>query len=347
MGTADLGGFVWQRSLDEYPEFSFFGLVTPEGSKQWGAEGVGVAYTEALAAGGGAPAVIAVAHTRAYPGAPDLKLSFDGGHTWAFTPSVNATLGPAAELLGVAVEAWPAGPSLRIVLLVSNSTPWASADGGATWARASGPLPSTPFPANGFSGNRYNMSRPLAADRPTAPGAARLFLFADCAAGGLLASPDGLEWAPRGAPAAFPPTPRCVIEPHPTSGGGSFWIAADEAGLFFTSDGGLSLRRDAAIARAYTVAAGAPLVAGGEQPPVVFVFGLLAGAPQGTALGVLASANAGGVWVSVPALGGQGLGNWPAAIAASRRPELSGVVVVGSFGRGALWANASDALARE
>ena len=222
MGTADLGGFVWQGEvLSEYPDFSFFGLLTPGGTKQWGAEGVGVAYTEALAAGGGAPALIAVAHTRAYPGAPDLKLSADGGRSWAFTPSVNATLGAAAELLGVAVEAWPrAAAPTRMVLVVSNSTPWASADGGATWVRATGPLPSTPFPASGFSGNRYNMSRPLAADRPTAgPGGAGrpLFLVADCAAGRLLGSADGATWAYRGVAAAFPPTPRCVT-PRPAGG---------------------------------------------------------------------------------------------------------------------------------
>jgi hypothetical protein len=47
-------------------------------------------------------------------------------------------------------------------------------------------------------------------------------------------------------------------------------------------------------------------------------------------------------WRPLLSSNGKGLGNWPEALVASRR--LPGLVAVGSFGRGALWANASAAL---
>ena len=141
-------------------------------------------------------------------------------------------------------------------------------------------------------------------------------------------------------PRAFPPTPRCVLKPHPVPAGGAFWLAADAGGLWLTRDGGVTLARVPGVARAYALAVGAPLAPGGE--PVAFVFGACVGAPPGADLGVLASADAGAHWVDVPASNGKGLGNWPAAMAASR--QHAGVVYVGSFGRGALSANASALL---
>ena len=335
-GTADLAGFVHQGALSEYPLFSFFGFGA------WGGEGTGIAYTEAVAqhpAAGPVPAAIYVTQARAFVcnNGPAVQVSSDGGRSWRLLGFNNTPGNARSEVLGVAVAAHAPGV---VAVLVANATPWASADGGASWRPAAG-LPPFPFPLQGYSGNRYNMSRALAADRPLAPPAApppHAFLYAHCPAGEVYASRDALAWAR--APGTFPGgSQRCALEAHPTPAGGAFWAAADAQGLHFTSTGGAAFARVAGVARAHTVAVGAPLQPGGAA--LVAVFGLPAGSASGEDLRLLVSADLGSSWVSLVDAR-RGLGNWPEVLVASR--QLPGVIAVGSFGRGAMWVNASAAL---
>jgi hypothetical protein len=97
------------------------------------------------------------------------------------------------------------------------------------------------------------------------------------------------------------------------------------------------------IAVAHTVAVGAPRTAGGE--PTVFIFGLPTNTTAGVDdddLHVLGSVDRGATWVSLRDGHGKGLGNWPETIVASRAEF--GMVAVGSFGRGALFTDASAVL---
>jgi hypothetical protein len=285
------------------------------------------------------PAAIYVTQARAYicNNGPAVQLSRDGGRTWQLLP-FNATPGNArTEVLGVAVAAHLAS---NAVVLVANSTPWVTLDGGGSWAPSVG-LPPFPFPAQGYSGNRYNMSKALAADRPLLPPpqpSSCAFLYADCAEGRVYASLNALAWAPTAA--GFPPgSPRCALEAHPTRSGGSFWAAADALGLHFTGTCGGAFAAVPGVARAHTVAVGAPLTPGGAA--LVAVFGTPTGASPGQDMRLMASMDAGGSWVSL-VQAGRGLGNWPEVLVASR--QLPGVIAVGSFGRGAVWTNASSAL---
>jgi len=203
----------------------------------------------------------------------------------------------------------------------------------------------------GYSGNRYNMSKALAADRPlnppssphSSPPSPFAFLYAHCQTGEVFSSPNALAWV-RTAGSLPGGSPRCALEAHPTPTGGSFWAAADTLGLFFTSNGAGDFSRTPGLGRAHTVAVGAPLLTGGEA--LVAVFGLPASPPGAIGEGggdmrVLASTDLGVTWVSLVEAG-RGLGNWPEVLVASR--QLPGVIGVGSFGRGAVWTNASSAL---
>lgn len=310
----------------------------------WGGEGVGVGYTEALVSG--APARIAVAHTGNAAG--QVLISDDGARTWAFTAFAYVPGSPAPA--GLAVAAWNGDVML---VLAQNDVPWGSVDGGDTWVQATG-LPF--FRYTPFSGNRYNMSRPLTADRPlSAPEASvPAFYYAHCEGGALFRSgtlrqggaADGalgpLDFETlTPATSAFPPTPRCDLAAHPASpSGGLLWLAVDSGGLYFLDDRGgrAVLSRIAAVDVAHNVAVGAPPPSSTE--PAVYIFGLLAGA--GGPWRPFGSLDRAASWVDLGASNSKGLGNWPSVMTASR--QAFGLIVVGSFGRGAFWGNASSAL---
>ena len=387
-GTADLAGLLHDDpDWGVYSNFSFFGFGA------WGAEGTGVAYTEEIVsidAESTVPKSIVVAQARAFAanGGPLVQASADGGRTWIptkFNDSHAVPKGEQVECLGVVVGAFE---SRTIIVLVGNDRPWATTDSGDTWQAVSGEVPKYPYPLNGFSGNRYNMSRPLAADRPllkpqlSSTTAARFgYFYADCDTGSFFASVDGLSF--RKLPSlSFPPSHRCILEPHPTAHGGALWLALDTKvrhsctpcvlasryyqscdraaaiksgavtsqavwcaiqGLRFVGDAnlpGASFVAAKGIAVAHTVAVGAPRAPGGE--PAVYIFGLRDSQAHTDDLHVLASLDRARTFTDLRSSNGKGLGNWPEVLVASR--AHFGVVAVGSFGRGAFFANASALL---
>jgi hypothetical protein len=99
-----------------------------------------------------------------------------------------------------------------------------------------------------------------------------------------------------------------------------------------------ALTRVSSVAVAHNIAVGAPQQPRGE--PVVYVFGLLS--ESSGPWRPFASTDRGATWTDLGASNAKGLGNWPSVMAASR--QAFGVFVVGSFGRGAFWANASLSL---
>ena len=351
LGTADLGGFVHQSAPAlRYPDFSWFGRRWG-----WGSEGTGIDFTEQLNRAGDAPAALVVAQTQAWGDHSTGRVltSPDGGKSWSVT-GFNASAARAGLCpLGVAVGAWdPAA----IVVMVANAPPFTSIDGGRTFAAVKG-LPRMDYPFEGYSGNRYNMSRPLAAARPAArpvagPGAS--FLYVDCPTGQVFESGNssGLQFTPTGL--RLPSSPRCDVTARPTptrSVGGAasdvderqFWIAMDREGLFFTVDAGRTAAKLPTVAVAHAVAVGAPAHPGGE--PVVYIFGSVLDGPDGLPAEwrPWASLDRGHSWVDLGDESGRiGLGNWPAVLSASRRDF--GVLYVGSFGSGAMTANVSDLL---
>ena len=114
-------------------------------------------------------------------------MSDDGGFTWVDTHFNDTAQCGGVEVLGVAIGAWA---SETIVVLVGNNVPYVTVDGGKTWSATTG-LPNFTYPRNGFSGNRYNMSRPLSTDRSLTYSTARRFLYADCASGRVYTSEGG------------------------------------------------------------------------------------------------------------------------------------------------------------
>ncbi len=344
-GTADLSGFVFQSpSLADYPEFCWFGGA----SQAWGAEGVGADFTELIVQS--VPARMVVVQQRGYPdNRPLVYTSDDGGAHWLIT-QYNAS----ADRL----QMWPLGVSIsaydpdNFIVLVQNGVPQVTMDGGSSW-RSSAGLP--PFSYEPFSGNRYNMSRPLASDRPSiapGPGVNGTFFYADCRSGMFYSSADrGASFAATSAQPLLPPSPRCDVTAHPlVSGtGGLVWVALDLQGLYFTSDGGRRFTRVPDVLVAHTVSVGAPIPGAGAGAgvgagePVVYIFGLVAGhAPGDNAWQLYASAHRGaaGSWVDLGSTNGFGLGNWPATLAASR--QYPGLAVVGSFGTGAAYTNSTQ-----
>lgn len=232
-GTADLAGLVHDDpDWSIYSNFSFFGFGA------WGAEGTGVAYTEEiryLDVKTTVPKSIVVAQARAFAanGGPLVQASADGGRTWVPTNFNNSRAvpnGKHVECLGVVVGAFD---SQTMIVLVGNDRPWASTDGGQSWAAVSGGIPKYSYPLNGFSGNRYNMSRPLAAARPLLKPQQSIkatkrfgYYYADCSTGTLYASVDGRNFSVVSS-LRFRPSHRCILEPHPTPHGGAFWLALD------------------------------------------------------------------------------------------------------------------------
>jgi xyloglucan-specific exo-beta-1,4-glucanase len=347
-GTADLAGFV-HPSLDlagTYPSFSWFG-----GEWGWGAEGVGIDYTEALTADGAAPLRLVAAHTRVWSASPPgqdhgvVYASEDGGLTWRLTGYNSSDNRGASLPMGVAIGSWDPD---AIVVLVENEVAWTTGDGGGTWARAQGlPAFSTTSP---FSGNRYNMSRPLAADRSTtrpAQTAPSVFYYADCMGGRLYVSRDGGASFTQGGP--FPPSPRCDTVAVSATGG-RVWVALDKEGLWVSEDFGATVAKVPDVLVAHTIAVGAPPPgASGGAVGTVYIFGLVEGAAAGdyrVFASLVEPGAGGGEWVDLASSDGAiGVGNWPEVMAASRREgDGFGIVVVGSFGTGALVANASAAL---
>lgn len=189
-----------------------------------------------------------------------------------------------------------------------------------------------------------NMSRPLAADKPrrSPESSSAAFYYAHCE-GGVFYRSDAsfLGFTRLSDTASFPSTPRCDLAAHPASDvGGLFWLAADLEGLFFLDDreGASNLARVSSVAVAHAVAAGAAPPASSE--PVLYVFGVLASGNGPWR--PFASLNRGATWFDLGSTNEKGLGNWPSVMAASR--QAFGLFVVGSFGRGAFWANASSVL---
>ena len=343
-GTADLAGL-----LHEMPDWTVYSNWSFFGPGAWGAEGTAIAYTEALTDSvrdGIVPARIAVAQTRAYAASngPMIQLSDDGGRTWRAT-AFNESVGAPFEVLGIAISAWNKN---SLVALVGNSVPWYSIDGGDHWSQTTaGSVPVFSYPIDGFSGNRYNQSRPLVADRSLleASSGQDRFYYSDCASGSSFISADGGKNFIKQPSLSFPPSSRCILEPHPTIAGGALWLALNEGGLMFTLNASTSFIQIGAISFAHAVAVGAPRVEGGE--PAVYVVGLLKESSLGDDLHVVVSLDRGLTWADLRALALDsgapvGLGNWPEVIVASR--AHFGVVGVGSFGRGAYFFNASSVL---
>jgi xyloglucan-specific exo-beta-1,4-glucanase len=341
-GTADLAGLLHESSNWKlYSNWSFFG------PGNWGAEGTGISYTESVtntSRDGQVPARIAVAQTRAYAGnnSPLIQISDDGGRTWQVT-TFNKSIGAPNEVLGVAIGAWT---SNEIVALVGNTIPWYSNDNGNTWASVSG-LPSFLFPQNGYTGNRYNQSRPLVSDRSLiSSSTSGVFYYADCTSGNFYISTNGGASFRLQSQLAFPSSTRCILEPHPTLTGGALWLALNEKGLMFvfsntSSPNKSSIIQVESVSIAHSVAVGAPQENGKE--PAVYIFGLLNTSPPDDDLHVLVSLDRGLTWADLRATSEIGLGNWPEVLVASR--YHFGVVGVGSFGRGAFFFNASSVLA--
>lgn len=121
----------------------------------------------------------------------------------------------------------------------------------------------------------------------------------------------------------------------------AIWCAVQ--GLRFVADAnlpGASFVAAKGIAVAHTVAVGAPRAPGGE--PAVYIFGLRDSQAHTEDLHVLASLDRARTFTDLRSSNGKGLGNWPEVLVASR--AHFGVVAVGSFGRGAFFANASALL---
>lgn len=337
-GTADLGGLVHDGNSPDwlrYPGFSFFG------PGHWGGEGVGIGYSEAtkqLPSGATVPEVIAFAQADAWGAygpsqgsGSTIQVSIDGGTTWLYT-AFNASDRQGIQLSGLVVSAWNGSIMLATA---QGEQPLRTDDGGATWTRVSS-LPA--FRYLPYSGNRYNMSRPLVTDRPLvapAAGAYAELLYADCSTGTIHASDDG--GVTFTIVAGFAQTPRCVVEATPSPTGGLYWIAADKKGLYLLTGRGESRKID----RNYQVDVAHSVAVGVSKPgfsePAVYVFGLLA-----TSFGdyrPIVSLDRGDTWTELLSSNGKGLGNWPATLVASR--QHFGLFAVGSFGRGAWFANAS------
>lgn len=374
-GTADLGGFqhdandtALPNGLSSYPTLSY-GHYSSDGG-----EGTGSDYTEDIVTvNGSASYPSLLARSQFVPwdkaggedGSGVVQTSKDGGATWQLAAGFPPHLIP----LRVSVAAH--APAI-LVALVQEGYPMATVDGGATWANVTG-LPA--FAYTPLSGNRYNMSSPLTSVRDngsngsgsssgSGSGSSVLFYYADCGTGTVYSSVDGLTFTPvasgttasAAASISSPPASnRCQLLSMPLSSGtpppaaGTLWLAAGAAGLWSSSDGGATWSQAPGIADAHNIAFGSGQLAGGYSYPVLYVYGSTSGA-QGSAYSVYASkgpAYAAGSWVPLgDESGSNGLGDWSEVMTASRREGGGGygVVVMGSFGRGAFWTNASQVL---
>jgi len=141
------------------------------------------------------------------------------------------------------------------------------------------------------------------------------------------------------AGAGLPQSPRVQLASDWTRGG-TVLAALDAMGLWVVFAGGAGSVRVPTITVAHAVALGSGRTI--DEQAVWYVFGTTTAQAQAP-YQVWASTTAGDTWVPIvdPA---KGLGNWAEVLTSPR--QAPGVVVIGSFGRGALWANASAALWR-
>jgi hypothetical protein len=243
-----------------------------------------------------------------------VSLSADGGVTW----HRNAAWYSDPQLHGLQPLGMAVGSdsAASLVVLVQNDRPRRSGDGGATWT-ACMDLPILDY--SPFSGNRYNMSQPLAAD-PWRPGGF-YYVHGD---GRMFRSQDaGAHFSL--LPVSLPQAPRVVVAPGAHEG--SLWVALDAEGLWQLN--GSVVAKDPTLIRAHAVATGVGY--DGSAHACVYVYGQLAGDSD---LQMYVSCSTATGWEPLWDPNNQ-LGDWTEVVAAS--PRIPGLVAVGSFGRGVFW----------
>jgi photosystem II stability/assembly factor-like uncharacterized protein len=250
-----------------------------------------------------------------------VSASVDGGLTWHRNAAwLNNNTLRKTRLMGVAVSCTSAA---IITITTQNDYPFYTQDGGVTWTSLMGQLPFFAFVD--YSGNRYNMSKALAASS-TIP---RQFIYYDWVTGSLFESHDGaVSWQQI---AAGPASSRVVVSARVGQSG--FVIALDHQGVYTYTPGAGTLIKLRAIDRAHIVASGLGLQA---DVDCMYVFGNMVTDPI---LRVYASCDAKRQDWTALVDSSKGLGNWAEVMAAS--PRVPGLVAIGSFGRGAFWTQAS------
>jgi hypothetical protein len=354
-GTADLAGFVhYEFPLTEWPKSVFWGQYPNSGGEGCGLDATVASKSAPSLAPGTNPATWTQVPRRIVRGqivasdparTGNVIVSSDGGITWSYT-GYNASNSTAKQpVMGVAVgEA-----DIDVIVAVpQNRVPVMSHDAGRTWTSVTG-LPVFNYTAS--SGNRYNQSVPVASDHT--PGIDfNAFVYHDCTASSLLWVLHGPgAWQP--IDAGLPVGPRCqIIVPHgtqsaPGSRNQTIFVASGQNGMFRIrlqlnhGDSEVALVEstrlpewDDAHSIGFSIAPdGAPC------PYAVLGFGRLAGHDVP---GPFVSGDCGASFVSAMLAPGPALGNFPAYVSGSARD--AGVFAVGSFGRGAFFANVSTLL---
>jgi len=353
-GTADLGGFVhYGPDLLRWPARVFWGTYGASGGEGCGLDATTASReatlsppaAEPLPSGWWETVPRRIVRGQVVASGPartgNVITSDNGGVTWTYT-AYNAS--SRLPVLGVAVGEHDEDV---IVAAVQGGRPRASVDGGRTWSEVDA-LPVHSFaPA---SGNRYNQSVRLASDHTPERGV-NVFVHVDCdSPRGLRVSSDGRAAVWKQVDADLPSAARCqVVVPHgssPSRAGSAveIFVAMGERGLFRVRaalDGSLvSFRRVPgwvdAHAAAFSVAPPGSAcdfalmvvgtrLGGSDLPPQPFV-----------------SPDCGVTFVPTLEPEGPQLGNFPDYAAGSKRDP--GLFVVGSFGRGAFFANTSSLL---
>lgn len=353
MGTADLGGFQFPagtlHGLSDYAPVSYSVID--------GGEGTGSDATELTTLipcnGEQQPSSLpsGMVRTQYVPWKPIgqqgvVAWSCNGGDSWQQAAGWNGSLTP----LRVAIAAYDMN---AMVVLTQGGQAMVTGDAGFTWA-AVDTLPT--FDYTPLSGNRYNMSSPLTADKTVqpkpapSPAGTSVFWYFACEQGMLYRSVDGGRSFQRVAVApgsASPgPTSRCQLLSYPvlatSSVSGTLLLAAGKGGYWAGQvgiNGQIAWEQAPEVLDAHAIAVGA---APPTSPyPVIYLYGQVMGGESQDYAPYAATATS-QTWVPLGNME-QGLGDWTEVMSASR--QLFGVLMLGSFGRGAFWANASALLA--
>lgn len=300
-GLADVDGFKHDRGLTTFPSRNF----ASSGPKFQ--DTYDLSYCEAnplhlVRVGGNR-------WNQTYNGA----ISKDGGSSWQPFSSFPTDKMP----LRVAISATDCD---RFIVLLSDYPPMLTSNGGRSWQPISG-LP------NGMDGP-WTWNRPLVADPVESD---RFYYYDD---GTVYRSEDrGTRFAKVNT--NLPDSSWYALHTSPGQRG-ELWLAANEDGLYRSSDGGTTFTRVARVKQARLFSTGMP--ATGSRNPALYLYGQV----EGGAEGIFQSLDNGTTWlpISHPQ---RPMGNVPNSMEASQ--QQFGLVFVGTNGRG-IYFGSSEATRR-
>lgn len=326
-GVMDVGGFA-QTDVAQMPPSMMVGITTPyNGAPE---DVTDIDFCEAQ------PNFIAVTGGWKYQDYGDgpkngaLGFSEDGGKTWR-----NFAATPFPEARGGRIAVNAANPD-NIVLMPrdtlggvgkSNTPVYFSKDRGQSWQVSQG------APKGMIYGDFvYTFYSPLEADR-VKPDTFYLYESRD---GRFLRSDDGgANW---NHVSTLPAQPDVHFRRHWVRAApglaGEVWVAADEQGLFRSSDGGENFVKLEGVQKAWAFGWGAPLDA--ATPPVAYLLGRVAGDDTPQKVALYRSLDLGKTWerINAPDNG------WAMGIVVNGDRQTPGRVYVGTNGRGIFYGDA-------